>query len=116
MYEPAVPSSRAERAAAAAAIVFVVVGGGWGVYSRVQPPAQSKVIVMPQRVNGAGGFSSAGAMRTPQTLNGPVLAHPVTTMPKQDRSLTKVAPTVQKPSHAKGAHKAKPLTQAATAH
>jgi hypothetical protein len=67
----------AMRAAAAAAIVFVVAGGGWGVYSRVQPAQQTKVIVMQPRVNGTGGFSSAGAMRTPQTLNGPVLAHPV---------------------------------------
>jgi hypothetical protein len=107
---------KAARAAAAAAIVFVVAGGGWGVYSRVQPPAQSKVIVMPQRVNGSGGFSSAGAMRTPQTLNGPVLAHSATTMPKQDGSPMKVSPTVQKLTHAKGAHKVKPLTQATTAH
>jgi hypothetical protein len=61
------------RAAAAAAIVFVVVGGGWGVYSRVQPGMQSGARVVPIRVNSqASGFSSAGAMRTPQTLNGPV--------------------------------------------
>jgi hypothetical protein len=64
------------RAVAAAAIVFVVVGGGWGVYSRVRPAPQSNVIVMPPRINGAGGFSSAGAMRTPQSLDGPVVLHP----------------------------------------
>jgi hypothetical protein len=64
------------RSAAAAAIVFVVAGGGWGIYSRVQQP-QAKVIVMPMHVATQGGFSSAGAMRTPNTLNGPVLAHPV---------------------------------------
>jgi hypothetical protein len=46
--------------------------GGWGVYSRVQPAQSPKVIAMPQRVNTPGGFSNAGAMRTPQTLNGPV--------------------------------------------
>jgi hypothetical protein len=64
------------RTAAAAAIVFVVAGGGWGVYTRVQPQA-NKVVVMPARTGGSAGFSSAGAMRTPQTLQGPVLAHPV---------------------------------------
>jgi hypothetical protein len=63
------------RSAAAAAIVFVVVGGGWGVYSRVQPVQPARVIVMPPRVAAPGGFSSAGAMRTPQTLNGPVVTH-----------------------------------------
>ena len=61
------------RSAAAAAIAFVVVGGGWGVYSRVQP---AKVIAMPQHLAAPGGFSNAGAMRTPQTLNRPVLAPP----------------------------------------
>jgi hypothetical protein len=59
------------RAAAAAAIVFVVVGGGWGVYSRVQPGPAGKVIVMPQRMPSSGGFSGAGAIRTPQTIPGP---------------------------------------------
>ncbi len=66
------PQSGWMRTAAAAAIVFVVVGGGWGVYSRVQHGQPAKVIVMPQRMPAAGGFSSAGAMRTPQTLPGPV--------------------------------------------
>jgi len=66
------------RTAAAAAIVFVVAGGGWGVYTRVQP---NNVVVMPARVSVSGGFSSAGAMRTPQTLQGPVLAHPVVAKP-----------------------------------
>ncbi|HEV2484373.1 MAG TPA: hypothetical protein VGT08_02480 [Terracidiphilus sp.] len=58
------------RGAAAAAIVFVVTGGGWGIYTRVQP---ARVIAMPPRTGAAGGFSNAGAMRTPQTLNGPVV-------------------------------------------
>jgi hypothetical protein len=64
------------RSAAAAAIVFVVAGGGWGVYTRVQPNQPARVIVMPQRMAAPGGFSSAGAMRTPQTLDGPVLVQP----------------------------------------
>jgi hypothetical protein len=62
------------RSAAAAAIAFVVVGGGWGVYSRVQQPG--RVIAMPVRGAAPGGFGGAGAIRTPQTLNGPVLSHP----------------------------------------
>ena len=66
------------RGAAAAAIVCVVAGGGWGIYSRVAPAAPAKVVVMPPRVGAGEGFSSAGAMRTPETLNGPVLLHPVT--------------------------------------
>ena len=59
------------RAAAAAAIVFVVVGGGWGVYSRVQQGQPAKILVMPAPMQGSGGFSGAGAMRTPETLPGP---------------------------------------------
>jgi hypothetical protein len=62
------------RSAAAAAIAFVVVGGGWGVYSRVQQPG--RVIAIPVRVVAPGGFGGAGAIRMPQTLNGPVLSHP----------------------------------------
>jgi hypothetical protein len=65
------------RTAAAAAIVFVVAGGGWGVYMRVQRP-ESKVIVMPmtQPAAAGGGFSSAGAIRTPATVKGPVVMQP----------------------------------------
>jgi hypothetical protein len=62
------------RMAAAAAIVAVVVGGGWGIASRVQPASSARGVVAPVRAVGPGGFSSAGAMRTPQTFNGPVIA------------------------------------------
>ncbi|MFZ0746516.1 MAG: hypothetical protein WAM85_19060 [Terracidiphilus sp.] len=77
------------RCAAAAAIVFVVAGGGWGVYSRVQPTQSAKVIAMP-RVAAPGGFSNAGAMRTPQTLNGTVLKHPMkaTNQPSRNSART----------------------------
>jgi len=78
------------RGAAAAAIVFVVVGGGWGVYSRVQPAQQPRVIAMPRTV-APGGFSNAGAMRTPQTLNGPVVTHPAATVAPPVASQTKPA-------------------------
>jgi len=66
------------RTAAAATIAFIVVGGGWGVYSRVQP---AKVVAMPPHIMQQGGFSNAGAARTPQTVNGPVLNHPVAQTP-----------------------------------
>ncbi len=65
------------RGCAAAAIVVLVAGGGFAIYSHVQPSPSAKVIEMPARVGNSGGFSNAGAMRTPDTLNGPVLAHPV---------------------------------------
>jgi hypothetical protein len=97
---------KAVRAAAAAAIVFVVAGGGWGVYSRVQPARSPKVIAMPQRLNvvkGAGGFSSAGAMRTPQTLDGPVLTHPVASS-KSDAEV-KAMPAQKKSREEKPARK-----------
>ena len=74
------PTGSWMRGAAAAAIVFVVAGGGWGIYMRVQLPQTTKVIVMP-RAGAGGGFSSAGAMRTPQTVNRPVVAEPVAVQP-----------------------------------
>lgn len=64
------------RAAAAAAIVAIVAGGGWGVFRHVQQQRAAKVIVMPTPQVAApvsGGFSSAGAIRTPQTVKGPVV-------------------------------------------
>jgi hypothetical protein len=72
-------SSGWTRAASAAAIVLVVAGVGWGIGSHIQPPQPSArgVVAPPRPAAAAGGFSSAGAMRTPQTLNGPVLVHPV---------------------------------------
>jgi hypothetical protein len=65
------------RGAAAAAIVFAVAGGGWGIYTRVQPSQPSKVLVIPRR-GALGGFSGAGAIRTPETLHGPVVVPPAT--------------------------------------
>jgi hypothetical protein len=70
------------RAAAAVAIVLVVAGGGWSIYSRVQPGQPVGARAVPPHVAApAAGFSSAGAMRTPQTLNGPVVPAPVTAGP-----------------------------------
>jgi hypothetical protein len=92
------------RAAAAAAIVFVVVGGGWGVYSRVQPGPAGKVIVMPQRMPSSGGFSGAGAIRTPQTIPGPKVREQATPTSK-DRSSE--APAGNKGTREKGTQIAK---------
>lgn len=89
------------RTAAAAAIVFVVVGGGWGVYTRVGHNQPARIIPMPMRMPAAGGFSSAGAMRTPQTLPGPVVIHPATStstatsttaQPKKKKPVTALQP------------------------
>jgi hypothetical protein len=102
------------RTAAAAAIVFVVAGGGWGVYTRVERGQPTRVIVMPPRVNSGGGFSGAGAMRTPETLPGPVVSQPETPKP--------VAPMTKQPQPAKikagkkpAAAGKKPATRAAVA-
>ncbi|MGB7546973.1 MAG: hypothetical protein WBM14_04420, partial [Terracidiphilus sp.] len=98
------------RGAAAAAIVFVVAGGGWGVYSRVQPAQATKVIAMP-RVAAPSGFSSAGAMRTPQTLNGPVLAHPLSAATKQTDASKIPARAAHKPLKGGKANKSKKVAQ-----
>jgi hypothetical protein len=84
------PESGWVRAAAAAAIVFVVAGGGWGVYSHVEQGQTARIVVLPPHVPISGGFSSAGAMRTPQTLNGPVVAHPAAKRPTPAETQKKV--------------------------
>ncbi|MGA2349133.1 MAG: hypothetical protein ABSF70_01760 [Terracidiphilus sp.] len=85
------------RAAAAAAIVAVVIGGGWGVYSHVQPAQSARSTTVLPHSAGQGGFSSAGAMRTPQTLNRPVVinleaAPSVTVAPQPVKPAVKPAP------------------------
>jgi hypothetical protein len=79
------------RAAAAAAIVCVIAGGGWGVYSRVQLPQTGQGIVAPQGA-GAKSFSTGDAIRKPLTLQGPVVAHPVTTVAPRPKAPAKTAP------------------------
>jgi hypothetical protein len=84
------------RSAAAAAIAAVVVGGGWGVISRVQPAQPARAIAIPPRASTQSGFSSAGAMRTPQTLNRPIvevpaIAHPAATAPSDANAAGKGA-------------------------
>ena len=95
----AVLESNWMRATAAAAIVFVVVGGGWGVYSRVQPGPAGKVLVMPQPMPGSGGFSGAGAIRTPATIPGPKVREQGT-QPAKKPATPKKAATSQPPASA----------------
>jgi hypothetical protein len=67
--------SAALRAVAAAAIVCIVLGGVWGILSLVQVAQPVNAIAQPPHAPAAaGGFSSAGAMRLPQTIQGPVVA------------------------------------------
>jgi hypothetical protein len=94
------------RTAAAAAIVMVVAGGGWGIYSRVQPRPAAKAIVLPPRPAVSGGFSSGGAMRTPQTLNGPVLTHPATAVQTPAKAAVRLAKMPRRTQPATDAGKA----------
>jgi len=104
------PGSSWMRGAAAAAIVFVVAGGGWGVYSRVQKPQAAKVIAMPARATTPGGFSNAGAMRTPNTLTGPVV--PVLATPKPAQTGLAVLPAKKPSRRAQAAGAIKPAAPA----
>jgi hypothetical protein len=88
------------RSAAAAAIVFVVAGGGWGIYSRVQQPQSAKVIVMPHAPT-PGEFTNAGAMRTPKTLNGPIVNSAAATQPAKPKVPVKGAAKPAAPQTAK---------------
>ena len=100
------------RAAAAAAIVAVVVGGGWGISSRFQAAQPSSAITVPPHSAGQGVFSSAGAMRTPQTLNGPVVAHPATAAPGTAKPTVKTPARRGKPAAAKkGVAKTAPVVK-----
>ncbi|MGA3136205.1 MAG: hypothetical protein ABSC88_09455 [Terracidiphilus sp.] len=100
------PGSDWMRGSAAAAIVLAVVGGGWGVYSRVQQSHPAKVIAMPPRVAAPGGFSGAGAMRTPNTLNGPVVANPATAKPAPAKMPAGTAQKPKRRAHPSAAGKA----------
>jgi hypothetical protein len=71
------------RGAAAAAIVCAVAGGGWRIYSRVQPGPTGNVLMMPAPATPSGSrFGNAGATRVPDTLDRPVLIHPVPPSPE----------------------------------
>ena len=72
------------RGAAAAAIVCVVAGGGWQICSRVPSTTAANQWTEPARVGNSGSFSNAGAMRTPDSLDRPVLTHAITAAPNDD--------------------------------
>lgn len=76
------PSEAWMRSAAAAAIVFVVAGGGWRIYVHVQP--QRTTIAAPAH---GSGFSSAGAVRMPQTVTVPVIAKPPDVQAKPEKNM-----------------------------
>lgn len=80
------------RAAAAAAIVLVVGGGGWGVYMHVEHPGARVVVIPAARPAAAGGFSSAGAIRTPQTVKGPEVTAQPTVRTSKAAARKKLAP------------------------
>jgi hypothetical protein len=94
------PESGWMRSAAAAAIVFVVAGGGWGVYQRVELNQPGKVIVMPTRMPAAGGFTGAGAIRTPVTLPGPKAPAAIPTSAVQPKAPKKRLKPTPKPEPA----------------
>lgn len=98
--------SAAMRGAAAAAIVLIVSGGGWSIYSHVQPLPVASPMATPARIGG-GGFSSAGAMRTPDSPNGPVITHVIKAVPPAPAAQKKPAPAAHK--HAKKHTKAVPV-------
>jgi hypothetical protein len=78
--------SAALRAAAAAAIVGVVLGGGWGIHARFHSAPPPTAISQPPRLAAPSGFSSAGAMHSPLTLNGPLVAQPAKTEASPDEA------------------------------
>jgi hypothetical protein len=88
------------RAAAAAAIVLAVAGGGWGVYSHIQVAPVPSALVEPQLPNGAGRFSTAGAVRVPQTVEGPTVAAPVIEREKHSSQIEKEKATKKGKAHA----------------
>ena len=101
------PSEAWMRSAAAAAIVFVVAGGGWSIYMHVQPARTT--IAAPAH---GGGFSSAGAVRMPQTVTVPVVAKPADVQTKPEKKAP-VASMAHHRTHAAAAKKTQPAAAAA---
>jgi hypothetical protein len=66
------------RAAAAVAIAAAVLGGGWTLARQTAPAdmARHQQPVQPMQLStpSSGGFSTAGTMRVPETLQGPVIS------------------------------------------
>jgi hypothetical protein len=64
------------RAAAAMAIVAVVVGGGWIVASRLPASQPATALALPAQTGTRQGFSTGEAIRTPKTLDRPIVEIP----------------------------------------
>jgi hypothetical protein len=77
------------RGAAAAAIVCMVAGGGWGIYSHVQP-GQTAPSVQLHGTSG-GHFGTIGAVRRPQTLDGPTVTQAIPVKAPQPATAAKLA-------------------------
>ncbi|HEY2469870.1 MAG TPA: hypothetical protein VGI45_18770 [Terracidiphilus sp.] len=92
----------AMRVAAAAAIVIVVAGGGWEVYSHIRVAPEPAAVTTPQPMGGRSGLSAAETKRVPQTLEGPVIAVPVT------KKKTAIHPGAISSTHSKRASAKKP--------
>jgi hypothetical protein len=77
LFDPLTPWGNWMRGLAAAAIVAILAGGCWEVFSRSHAPAvtPSASLAAPSTTTTGNGFTSAGAVRKPQTLDGP-LARP----------------------------------------
>ena len=90
------------RGAAAAAIVGVVTGGAWWISASVAPASGGSAVSAPVSVHRAGGFANAGAVHTPDTLNGPVLTH---------EQVSKLSTVEKKPGAPAGKKGAKPAPQ-----
>ena len=107
------------RSVAAAAIVLVVGAGGWGIYSHVQQNEPARVIAVPRVVMESGGFSSAGVIRRPQTLYGPVLekqaepSKPVKDQSPKSKEMKKASgqPATSAAGHVRSGGRVKPLAQ-----
>ncbi|MGD0832003.1 MAG: hypothetical protein ABR907_13755 [Terracidiphilus sp.] len=95
------------RSVAAAAIFAVVIGGGWSISSRLHPAQPASAFTTSPRVSTQGGFSSAGAMRTPQTLNGPIVVAQPQAQPAPSAPLMPIA--AAKPGAPTPLHSAKPV-------
>ncbi len=113
------------RSAAAAAIVAAVVGGGWAIQAHIQPAPSTQAVAAPSAHTVPNrGFSTASAMRTPQTLVGPlvrpsptpaapnpVAVVPTVATPRVKRIQPAAKPLRKKRSIGKNAHSPKPSTK-----
>jgi hypothetical protein len=73
------------------------------------------VIVMPARMPATGGFTGAGAIRTPLTLPGPTAPQPVKVSPAQPRTAKKPV-AIHKPASGGASQTDKTAAEAGAPH